>query len=121
MDSLRIKTKRFIRRRLSIKKKIVGAGGRMRLCINRSNKNFFAQIVDDSKGVAVVALSTTSKSFPKMKNAGNINAAKELGKLIAKIALEKGIKEVVFDRNGFLYHGKIKAFADSARENGLEF
>jgi large subunit ribosomal protein L18 len=66
-------------------------------------------------------MSTLSKDFPEMKNRGNLEAAKSLGKLIAEKAAANGIKNVVFDRNGYLYHGKIKAFADSARENGLEF
>ena len=121
MDKLSLKQKRFDRRRIRIKKKIRKNDDILRLCITRSNQNFYAQIIDDTKGHTLVAMSTLSKEFPEIKNRGNIEAAKVLGKLIAEKALVKGIKAVVFDRNGFLYHGKIKAFADAARENGLEF
>mgnify|MGYP006282870297 CR=1 FL=1 len=121
MDKLALKKKRYLRRRYSVKKKIGRNSEKMRLCISRSNKNFFGQIIDDSKGHTVVSASTLEKSFPEMKNKGNREAAKSLGKIIAERANEKGIKSVVFDRNGYLYHGKIKAFADAARENGLEF
>ena len=121
MDKLSLKKKRFTRRRLRVKKKIRTSSDIFRLCISRSNKNFYAQIIDDTKGNTLVALSSLAKDFPEMKNRGNIEAAKTLGKLIAEKAAAKGIKSVVFDRNGYLYHGKIKAFADAARENGLEF
>jgi large subunit ribosomal protein L18 len=121
MDKLSLKKTRFARRRIRIKNKIRKNSDLFRLCISRSNKNFYAQIIDDSKGHTLVAISTLSKDFPEMKNSGNIEAAKSLGKLIAEKAIASGIKKVVFDRNGYLYHGKIKAFADSARENGLEF
>ena len=121
MDKLALKKKRFTRRRIRVKKKIRKNSDIFRLCISRSNKNFYAQIIDDTKGHTLVALSSLSKDFPEIKNRGNIEAAKTLGKLVAEIAVKKGIKNVVFDRNGYLYHGKIKAFADAARENGLEF
>jgi large subunit ribosomal protein L18 len=121
MDKLSLKKKRFTRRRLRVKKKIRKSSDIFRLCISRSNKNFYAQIIDDIKGHTLVAMSSLSKDFPEMKNSGNIEAAKVLGKLVAESAVNKGIKKVVFDRNGYLYHGKIKAFADAARENGLEF
>lgn len=120
MDKLALKKKRVIRRRLRIKQKIKRSES-LRLCLSRSNKNFYAQIIDDQKGHTLVALSTLSNEFSGLKNCGNIEAAKQLGKKVAEIALSKGIKAVVFDRNGYLYHGKVKAFADSARENGLEF
>lgn len=120
MDKLALKKKRVVRRRLRIKQKIK-RNESLRLCLSRSNKNFYAQIIDDQKGHTLVALSTLSNDFSSLKNCGNIEAAKQLGKKVAEIALSKGIKAVVFDRNGYLYHGKIKAFADSARENGLEF
>ena len=121
MDKLSLKKKRFTRRRIRIKNKIRKSSDLLRLCISRSNKNFYAQIIDDSKGQTLVAMSTLSKDFPEMKNCGNLEAAKNLGKLIAEKAIANDIKKVVFDRNGYQYHGKIKAFADSARENGLEF
>ncbi len=121
MDRLALKKKRFTRRRLSIKNKIRKDPTKLRLCISKSNKNFYAQIIDDQKGHTLVALSTLSKDYPAEKNKGNIESAKILGKLVAEKAKAQGISAVVFDRNGYLYHGKIKAFADSARENGLEF
>lgn len=94
---------------------------RLRLCVSRSNKNIYAQIIDDSKKATEIGISTLSKEFSHLKNRSNIASAKELGKSIALKAKERGITKVVFDRNGFLYHGKIKAFAESARENGLQF
>lgn len=121
MNKLKVKVKRLLKRKLRIKSRIKSNSERARLCISRSNKNFYVQIIDDVKGVTLVALSTLGADFPKMKNCGNITAAKELGKEIAKKAKAAGITKVVFDRNGYLYHGKIKAFAESARENGLEF
>ncbi len=121
MDKISLKKKRHERRRLSVKRKIRAAGDRLRLCISRSNKGFYAQIIDDKKGQTVIGASTLNKEFPEMKNRGNKEAAKTLGKILAEKALQKSIKKVVFDRNGYLYHGKVKAFADAAREHGLEF
>jgi len=121
MDKISLKQKRYHRRRLSVKRKIRAAGDRLRLCISRSNNGFYAQIIDDTKGNTVVGASTLSKEFPEMKNRGNKDAAKALGKILAEKAQQQNIKKVVFDRNGYLYHGKVKAFADAAREHGLEF
>ncbi len=122
MDKLTLKKKRTIKRKFRIKNRIRSSSrNKLRLCFNKSNKNFYAQIIDDSKGHTVLGLSTLSKDFKDSKSNGNIEAAKKLGKLLAEKALEKGIKQVVFDRNGCLFHGKVKAFADAARENGLEF
>jgi large subunit ribosomal protein L18 len=122
MDKATLKSYRFERRRKRIKVKVKPSdSSRLRLCISRSNKSLYAQIIDDVKGNTVVAFSTLSKEFTSSKSRVNIEAAKALGKIIADKAKEKGITTVYFDRNGFLYHGKIKAFADSARENGLQF
>lgn len=122
MDKITLKKKRLVRRKLKIKSKLnLRNKDELRLCISKSNKNFYAQIIDDRKGHTLVAMSTLSKEFADLKNSGNVEAAKKLGKIIAEKAAEKDIKKVVFDRNGNLYHGKIKAFADAARENGLEF
>ena len=121
MDKIRLKQKRYTRRRLSVKRKIRAVTGRMRVCISRSNKGFYAQIIDDVAGHTILALSTLSKEFPQMKNRGNKEAATALGKFLAGKAKEMGVGKVVFDRNGYLYHGKVKAFADALRENGLEF
>ena len=115
-----MKKKRYQRRRLRVKQKIRSNIDRLRLCITKSNRYLYVQIIDDSKGHTLVSASTIGKDFPKAKG-GNIDAAKVLGKIIAQRALDKGIKRVVFDRNGYLYHGRVKALADSARENGLEF
>lgn len=120
MERIALKQKRYLRRRNGIKRKVVNAGN-LRLCVSRSNKNFYCQIIDDTKGNTLVSASTLEKTYPEMKNKGNIEAAKVLGKIIAEKASQKGIKSVVFDRNGYLYHGKVKAFAEAARENGLEF
>ncbi|MDY6968376.1 MAG: 50S ribosomal protein L18 [Spirochaetota bacterium] len=121
MDNLKLKKKRYLRRRQSIKRKIIANRDRFRFCISKSNKYLYAQIIDDSKGHTLVSASTLEKEFSDLKNKGGIEAAKILGKNIAQRALSKSIKSVVFDRNGFLYHGKVKAIAESARENGLEF
>ncbi|MBN1531942.1 MAG: 50S ribosomal protein L18 [Spirochaetes bacterium] len=121
MNRNTLKQKRLQRRKLRIKRKLNPKKDRMRLCISRSNKSLYAQIIDDAKGTTEVGISTLSKDFAGLKVKNNKDAAKELGKAVAAKALERGIKIVVFDRNGFLYHGKIKAFADSARESGLQF
>lgn len=107
------------RRHLRVRTKISGTPERPRLCIYRSNNNLFAQLIDDVNGVTIVSASTQDKSV-KTKHS-NIEAAKEVGALIGKRAVEKNIKTVVFDRSGYVYHGVIKQFADSAREAGLEF
>jgi large subunit ribosomal protein L18 len=121
MNRLKLKKKRYNRRKLRIKKKIKSSSDRPRLCISRSNKNLYVQIIDDFKGNTIISASTLEKDFPKMKNKGNIEAAKAMGKVLAERAVQKGVKKVVFDRNGYLYHGKVRAFADAAKENGLEF
>jgi large subunit ribosomal protein L18 len=99
-----------------IRAKLSGTGERPRLNVYRSLNHIYAQVIDDQKGVTLVSASTI-----KMKTGGNLAAAKEIGKTVAELAVEKGIKKVVFDRGGFLYHGRIKALADAAREAGLEF
>lgn len=122
MNRLRSKQVRYERRRSRIKTQILPVSeGRFRLCISRSNKSLFAQIIDDTKGHTVVSASSLAKDFPAAKSRVNMDAAKALGKLVAEKAKSKGVTKVFFDRNGLLYHGKIQAFADSARENGLEF
>ena len=107
------------RRHIRVRTKINGTPERPRLCIYRSNNNIFAQIIDDVNAVTLVSASTLDKSI-KTKHA-NMEAAKEVGSLIAKRAAEKKIKQVVFDRSGYVYHGVVKQFAESAREAGLEF
>ena len=105
------------RRHIRVRRKISGTAERPRLCIYRSNKNLFAQLIDDVKGVTI---SSSSFLEPKLKN-NNLEAAAAVGKDIAEKAKKAKIKTVVFDRGGYLYHGRVKALADAARENGLEF
>ena len=107
------------RRHLRVRKKISGTAECPRLCVYRSNTNLYAQIIDDVAGVTIVSASTLDKSV-KTKHA-NKEAAKEVGALIAKKAIEKNIKTVVFDRGGYIYHGVVKELAEAAREAGLEF
>lgn len=108
------------RRVLRVRKKILGTPERPRLCVFRSNKHFYAQIIDDTKGYTICSASTLELK-DKIKKTWSQEAAKEVGKLIAQKALEKGIKKVVFDRRFYKYHGKVKACAEGAREGGLEF
>jgi large subunit ribosomal protein L18 len=105
-----------------IRKNMSGTGDRPRLCIFRSNKHIYAQVVDDEKGTTLTAASSLdAETKQETKNGGNIAAAKAVGKIVAKRAMDKGINAVLFDRGGYLYHGRIKALADAAREAGLKF
>jgi len=99
-----------------IREKLSGTTERPRLNVYRSLNHIYAQVIDDQQGVTLVSASTI-----KMKNGGNVAAAKEIGKAVAEAAVAKGVKRVVFDRGGYLYHGRVKALADAAREAGLEF
>ena len=101
-----------------IRRRLAGTPERPRLNIYRSLNHIYAQVIDDSKGVTLVSASTVAA---KSKTGGNVAAAKEIGKQIAERAKEKGINKVVFDRGGYLYHGRVKALADGAREGGLKF
>jgi large subunit ribosomal protein L18 len=101
-----------------IRQKVSGTTERPRLNVFRSLNHIYAQLIDDSKGVTIASASTLAG---KINAGGNIAAAKEVGKLVAEQGVEKGVKKVVFDRGGYLYHGRIKALADAAREAGLEF
>jgi large subunit ribosomal protein L18 len=104
-----------------IRRKVQGTAERPRLAVYRSLNNIYAQVIDDSKGATVVAASSNEKGDARMKTGGNLGSAKEVGKLVAERAKSKGITQVVFDRGGYLYHGRIKALADAAREAGLKF
>ena len=111
-----------IGRQKRLRQKIVGTLNQPRLCIHRSHKNLTAQVVDDVKRQVIFGMSTLAKDFrSKVKDAGNVNAATHFGELFAQKAKEKGIKKVCFDRGGYLYHGRVKAFAEAARKSGLEF
>jgi large subunit ribosomal protein L18 len=98
------------------------AGERKRLSVFRSSKHIYAQVIDDEDGVTVASASTAEKSSRDgLKTGASVDAAKAVGKLIAQRAQEKGVKDVIFDRGSYLYHGRIKALADAAREGGLNF
>ena len=115
-SKVRIKKHKRLRNRFS------GTAERPRLAVFRSNNHMYAQIIDDTVGNTLVAASTLEKDVQaKLEKTNNVEAAAYLGEVIAKKALDKGIKEVVFDRGGFIYQGKVKALAEAAREAGLEF
>jgi len=103
-----------------IRTKILGSAERPRLAIFRSLNHIYAQVIDDATGVTLVAASTTESDL-RGKSGGNISSAKEIGKLIAERAKAKGIQRVVFDRGGYIYHGRVRGLAEAAREGGLEF
>jgi len=109
-----------IRKRIHtrIREKLSGTTERPRLNVYRSLNHIYAQVIDDQKGETIVSASSLAS---KLKTGGNVASAKEIGKAIAEAAVAKGIKRVVFDRGGYLYHGRVKALADAAREAGLEF
>ncbi|MGD9158167.1 MAG: 50S ribosomal protein L18 [Desulfobacteraceae bacterium] len=111
------------KRKRRVRRKVVGTSERPRLSVFRSAKNIYAQIVDDTSFNTLVQVSTISKEVKDQLKGkgGNKEGATMIGKLIAQRAQEKGIKKVVFDRNGFLYHGRVKSLAEAAREGGLEF
>ena len=124
---MRIKTKEDRRERIKhrLRKRISGSQERPRLTVFRSVAHMYVQVVDDATGKTIAAASTVEPALKgaldKKAGGGNIGGAKAIGKTIAERLLEKGVKRVVFDRNGFLYHGRVKAVADAAREAGLEF
>jgi large subunit ribosomal protein L18 len=121
MDS-REKIESRLRRKKRIRKKISGTAAKPRLCVFKSLKNMYVQIVDDSTGKVLTGVSTlTTEVKGEIKYGGNVASAKKVGETIAKKAMGLGIKEIVFDRNGFKYHGRVKALAEGAREGGLVF
>ncbi len=111
-----------VKRKARIRKKMLGTPERPRLSVFRSARHIYAQIIDDRAGTTLVTASSVEGAFKdKSKFDSKVAAANFIGKMVAERALEKGIKKVVFDRNGFLYHGRIKAVSDGAREAGLDF
>ncbi|MGH9766950.1 MAG: 50S ribosomal protein L18 [Blastocatellia bacterium] len=106
--------------RSRVRKKVRGTGARPRLAIFRSTNHIYAQLINDDKGVTVCSASTVEKSAAT-GNGGNVGAAKTVGRLIAERAKDKGVTQVVFDRGGYIYHGRVKALAEAAREAGLQF
>src|SRR3989339_139758 len=122
MDNTKLKELKRVYRHQRTRKKVVGTTEQPRLCVHRSLKNFFVQVVDDSSGKVLFGMSTLNKEVRgKIKNGGNIDAACLLGESFAAEAQKKGIKKVCFDRGGYLYHGRVKAFAESLRKGGMEF
>jgi len=110
------------KRQVRVRRKVRGTAEMPRLCVYRSAKHIYAQIIEDTTGKTLVSASTVSPDVVEgLKNTGNVEAAKAVGKAIAQKALGMDIKNVVFDRNGFLYHGRVKTLAEAAREAGLSF
>ncbi len=115
------KQERRLKIRRRIRKNVKGTAQAPRLSVFRSNKHIFAQVIDDLNGITLASASSLSKEISDKKDINKVEQAKLVGELIAKKALEKGIADVIFDRGGFLYHGRVKSLADSAREGGLKF
>ncbi len=123
MKGLNKKVRARLRRKMRIRKRLLGTPERPRLAVFRSARHIYAQVIDDTKGVTISAASSLS---PEIKDRlaeckGKVEVAKIVGELVAKRAMEKGVKKVAFDRGGYKYHGRVKALADGARELGLEF
>lgn len=122
MGSLNLRQKARLKRKRSIRKRLSGTGQRPRLCVFRSSRHIYAQIIDDVSGRTLATASTMEKEVKEQSGFANkVAAATFIGERVAKRAIEKGIKQVVFDRNGFLYHGRVKALSEGARKAGLEF
>ncbi|MFT3786587.1 MAG: 50S ribosomal protein L18 [Tepidisphaeraceae bacterium] len=119
-DKLKLKAKRLERRKYGIRKNLAGTAERPRLTVFRSGLHIEAQVIDDLTGKTLASASSKQESFG-LKHGANLAAAKTIGTAIAKKAIEAGVKQVAFDRNGRQYHGRVKALADAAREGGLKF
>ncbi|NIP32722.1 50S ribosomal protein L18 [Candidatus Saccharibacteria bacterium] len=118
-DSIKQKRAKAVRRKHRIRAKIHGTKVRPRLCVTKTLNHIYAQVIDDDSGKTIAAAS--DMKIKKKKGAGKLEVAQEVGKLVAKAAVEKKVKKVIFDRSGYKYHGRIKALAEAAREAGLEF
>ncbi|MFQ5461159.1 MAG: 50S ribosomal protein L18 [Phycisphaerae bacterium] len=122
MADVLVKARRRRRRKLGIRKRVIGCAERPRLTVFRSSKHIYVQIIDDQRGLTLCEVSTRSKELrDQIKNGGNVAAAKLIGAAVAKRAQEKHIECVCFDRNGYKFHGRVKGLADAAREAGLKF
>ena len=115
------RTERRMRKHVRVRKVVTGTAARPRLNVYRSSKHIYAQIVDDDKGHTLVAASSLSKELDGLKTGANKAAARAVGKLVAQLAVAKSVTKVVFDRGGYVYHGRIKELAEGAREGGLKF
>ncbi len=122
MENNKLNSKRNWRRKMRVRSNIFGTPERPRLSVHRSNKNIYVQLINDLEGKTICSASTKIAEISgEVKHGGNIKAAELVGMVIAKRAVEKGFKKIVFDRGSFKYHGRVKALADSARKAGLEF
>lgn len=122
MNRITAKIKGYTSRKSRVRRKVHGTAARPRLTVYRSLKHIYAQIIDDDTGCTLAAASTVAREVrDEMKKTGNADAAKAIGAAVAKKALARDIKQVVFDRNGYAYHGKVQALAEAAREAGLDF
>ncbi|MDZ4170042.1 MAG: 50S ribosomal protein L18 [Coriobacteriia bacterium] len=122
MDKLKAKQAALARRHRRVRGKVSGTAERPRLCVNRSNAHIYAQIIDDASGRTIAAASSVDAELKgSMKSGSNSDAAKTVGEAVGRRAVEAGVTEVVFDRGGRLYHGRVKALADGARSAGLKF
>ena len=122
MTKANIRIESRLRRQSRVRKKVEGTGERPRLCVFRSCAHIYAQVIDDEKGATIAAVSTLSPGLKdSLKGMKKSEQAKAIGKAIAEAAKAKGCVKVVFDRNGFLYHGRVKALSEGAREGGLDF
>ena len=121
MESLDKKNAAHLKRKKRVRKKIRGSEGRPRLSVFRSARHIYAQLINDDTGQTLVQVTSLTPAIRGSKEPGKLALAQKVGRLLAEKALEKGIKKVVFDRNGFLYHGRVKAVSTAAREAGLEF
>lgn len=122
MKRLQKKQAGLRRRHARVRGKISGTAARPRLCVTRSNNNIYVQVIDDVNHTTICGVSTLGPEFKKSgKNGATVEGAAELGTIVGKLAQDKGVTEVVFDRGGNLYHGRVKALADAAREAGLKF
>ena len=122
MNLQKEKIRKRIRRHLHLRRRLSGTKQRPRLSVYRSLRNIYCQIIDDTEGKTLVAISTLAPDFRKdVPDGGNVKAATLLGERLARVALEKGIKRIAFDRSGYKYHGRVKALAEAARKAGLEF
>jgi len=122
MTKIKTRQESHIRKHKRVRRKVSGSPEYPRLCVYRSIKNIYVQIIDDLKGITLASASSQDKDIRgKLTQGGNKEAAKQIGLLVAKRAKEKGIENVIFDRGGYLYHGRVKSLADGAREGGLKF
>ena len=121
MKAMKKKVVQRQRRKRRVRGKVTGTTERPRLTVFRSHKNIYAQIIDDDQGVTLVSASSRDKALEKVGYGGNKPAAEKVGEALAAKAVAAGIKQIVFDRNGYRYHGRVKELADSARKGGLEF